>query len=311
MRVALLLPPEHFNVGNAFLSYGGQYLVKKVFNWKYRNFEIIPIEVLDTGISSFKFRSNFTIKYNEKLLDTCDWVIMFGGSCLSTYMKPIFEEIYQIKAKKILLGAGFYDKFHEEKYIYQDMYKYFDYVFVRDQITYNWISNFGKNQNIFFSLDLAFWLDNYKEILLPIKDRIKDYSIVNLDSPLNENLENEYRAEIENCYIMRNNPHDIKLCNQKDNVFIAGAWFAYLRFIANAKEVITNRVHTFVACIVFNVPCRFIFDSRGEYQRYFLIERLGITLKSGELLTFKQYKNMKKIMKNLRTKTESDLFNLI
>jgi len=293
--------PEIKNIGNAFINSGGINLIKKSLP---KNSEVHYIEALETSGNLFNYPTKAVSIYNKKLVENCDWLIVLGGSCLSRYMIGLFEEVKQLKVKKILLGAGFYEGIEKELPMYKDLPEYFDWIFVRDKESFKALRQGGKYINIVNGLDMGFWLnmDEYKI------DGVEKYSVVNIDSPERGELQKRLTAKHKNAIISRNNSMFTHICNsdlgKNYNCFVAEKWFEYIRLYTNAEFVATNRVHTFLACIMADTPCQPFLDYTAAYERFFLFKQIGLEIEPAKVYTKKDYDVYKKKMETEKFRVE-------
>lgn len=289
MQIAVLVTPEIRNVGNAFINRGAFELIHKCIPFTC---DVHYIEALETSNVLFNYPTKCIPEYNKQLIESCDWLIVLGGSCLSRYMINMFNEVKQLKVKKILLGAGFYEGVEKELPLYQNLPEQFDWIFARDKETFNALRQDGKYHNIVNSLDLAFWLDveTYK---IP---NSKPYSVINIDSPERGVLRERIYKERDNSIMSWNDSSMTKVCNaevgKKHNCFIAEKWYEYIKLYANAEFVATNRVHTTLACILADVPCQPFLDYTAAYERFFLFKQIGLEIKTASV--YKDYSEYKK-----------------
>ena len=310
MKIAVMYTPELKNIGNSLINKGADILLNKTFGWK----ELHKIEALETGNNSFNYPTKSITDYNKKIIEHCDWLIVLGGSCLSRYMINFFEEVKQLRVKKILLGVGFYEGLEKEMELHKDLPKYFDYIFARDDETAEALQQGGTYGNIYSGLDTAFWIDEYKDDLLPVKiDR--NYSVINIDSPERGALQERLCNENEDHIISRNNPYLSSICNshlgKEHKCFVAEKWYEYIRLYANARYVATNRVHTFLTCILFDTPCQPFIDYTASYERFFLFKQMGLKLETAKKYMSEDYVKVSDILKWQKTKMEDKLTQVL
>lgn len=306
MQIAVLLTPEIRNIGNSKINFGGLELLKKctpedtIFHY---------IESVETASNLFNNPAELLPEYNRKIIEQCDCLVVFGGSFLSKYAVSIFEQLKTLECKKILLGVGFYEDINDELELYKTLPEYFDYIFVRDKESYDALRQEDRYTNIINFLDLAFWLniDKYKIL------GIEPYSVVNIDSPENITLQEILLQRYPNSIISRNNPAATHLNNAdicgSYKCFVASRCSEYLKLYANADFVSTNRVHTFLSCLLANVPCRFFFECKEGYERYFLFRQIGLYLMPGE--TYSNYETYLTKLNKLKPEMEEKLTNIL
>lgn len=314
MKVAVLYTPGIWNIGNEFINQGAKQLIKNVFAGGEH--EINNIELLETSNLLFNYRTDWTTPYNKNLINNSDLLIVVGGSCLNRYMKHIYDDIAKINIPKIMLGVSFYEDLNKEAELYKNLYQQFDYVFTRDEATYKAISKNKEHKNIINSIDMAFWLqERIPEVIQTENLPIEEYGVVNIDSPENSKMQSDLildkQKRFKDVYISRNNPRQVGICNndigKNNKVFIAEKWYEYLRFYGSAGEVSTNRVHTFLACILLNTPAQFCHDPTNVFARYFLFNRVGMKLDSTKIYREADYQELMERLYELRKNTENKL----
>ena len=297
MKIAVLYTPGIWNIGNDFINQGAKAFIKNVFGGGEHI--INNIETLETSSLLFNYRTDWTTPYGRELIKNSDLLIVLGGSCLNRYMKHIFDDIAKLPIKKILMGASFYENYKTETELYKNLHEQFDYIFTRDAVTYNGISNNKEHKNVINGIDLAFWLsDRIPEIIQAENFPEQKYAVVNIDSPENgkmqsDSIQAKKKKGYQDIYLSRNNPRQVGICNndlgKNHKVFVAEKWYEYMRFYGAASEVSTNRVHTFLACMMLNTPAQFCHDKVEDFARYFLFHRIGMELDSAKLYTAEDY----------------------
>ena len=308
-HITVLVPPGIRNIGNSFISLGAIRLIRKCLSY-YDKFKVEEIEALETSNKLFNYPTKVLPEYNKKRIEDSDRLIVIGGSCLSRYFVNFFEEIKQLKVPKILLGAGFYEGIDKELELHKDLPFDFDYIFVRDQETWKALSQDGHYKNVISSIDLAFWLN-----LKPFKiEEVKPYSVVNIDSPergIQERLYNEH----ENSVMSRNDSSKTSICNsefgKKYNCFVAERPNEYLKLYANAEHVATNRIHTFLACILSGTSCQPFIDYTASYERFFLFKQIGLVIETAKIYTKKDYKKYLPKLERMKARTEGLLTDIL
>lgn len=310
MKIAVLYTPEIKNIGNAFINRGAAVLIDKLFS----NSEIFRIEALESGGDMFNYPTQCITNYNKQIIENCDWLIVLGGSCLSRYMVGFFAEVKQLKVKKILLGVGFYEGIEKELPLHKDLPNYFEAIFARDQETAIALIQDGKYDNIYSGLDTAFWLNETKENLMPIENKTS-YSAVNIDSPERGNLQAKLCSENKDHIISRNNSYKTNIFNtdlgKNHKCFVAENWYEFIRFYANARYVATNRVHTFLACILFDTPCQTFIDYTASYERFFLFKQIGLKIETNKKYTVEDYIPYKKTLEAAKFNMEEQLISIV
>jgi len=312
MKVVLLTTPGTKNVGNAYINEGGRQLLKKVLPVGTQIYEAKALEMSNSDL--FYYPNDCLTEYDRKIIEQADWLFVLGGSCLSSYMFKTFETLKNLKAKKILLGIGFYENLERELEMYKDLPEHFDYIFVRDQETCDTLSQNDKYENIFSSLDMAFWVDiNNKIIPEPIS--VTPYTVVQIDSPIRVKLQEILLDKYPNPYIVRDGLTRATGCvsevERNHKRFSAERWWEYVRFYCNATQVATNRVHTFLICILAGTPCQPFIDYSYSYERFFLYKQIGLQLETARVYTKEDYKLYMPKLKKMKEETQNILKNII
>jgi len=273
MKIAVIETPEIFNIGNAFINQGGRILVENTFA---REHQITYLKSMESGNLALSNHSEPFCEYSCQILEAADLIIVFGGSCLNRYAIRQFDYLKILHQPKILLGAGFYENIKNEFEIYGNIVNEFDLIFTRDEKTYALLSGGGNLKNVIDSIDLSFWLQHEQYRLMSEAPK-RAYFVLNLDSP--EKAETMRRIfkerKEENPIISWNNSTRVENIFNSDwsktyRSFIGDGWEDYLKFYGAASEVLTNRLHTFAACMAMDTPCRILFD-KANYGRYMFL----------------------------------------
>jgi exopolysaccharide biosynthesis predicted pyruvyltransferase EpsI len=315
MKITVLYTPGIWNIGNDFINQGAKALLKNVFAGG--EYIINNLELLETSSLLFNYRTDWTTPYGREVIKNSDLLIVIGGSCLNRYMKHIFDDIAKLPIPKILMGASFYENHETETELYKNLHEQFDYIFTRDEVTYNGISNNKQYKNVINGIDLAFWLPEQIPKAIQTENLPKDfYAVVNIDSPENSKMQSDLieakkKKGFENIYLSRNNPRQVGICNsdlgKNHKVFVAEKWYEYMRFYGAASEVSTNRVHTFLVCLMMAVPCQFCHDVVQNFARYFLFKRVGIKLDSTKIYSEEDYKELMPKLFEIKKSLENKL----
>lgn len=310
MKIAIVYTPEIKNIGNAFINRGAKIMLERIFSEHY----IYEIEAFESGNDNFNYPSTSFTDYNKQLMESCDWLIVLGGSCLSKYLVSFFNEVKQLQVKKILLGVGFYEGIKKELPLHRDLPEYFDHIFTRDEESATALQQEGKYNNVYSGLDMAFWMNEYHDKLVPIKNE-KEYSIINIDSPERGALQTKLCKENPDHIITRNNSYHTHICNgelgKEHKCFIPANWYEFYRLYANARYVATNRVHTFLNCLLTKTPCQVFMDYISSYERFFLFGQLGLKIQTGKLYTKEDYDQYAHTLTVLKLDYEGDLKHII
>lgn len=312
MKITVVETPEIFNVGNAFINRGGRNLVEKIF----KGHDICYIKSMESGNTSLSYPSSAFCEYSSQLLKSSDLIIVFGGSCLNRYAIHQFEFLKKLANTKILLGAGFYENIQNEFDAYGEIVNQFDLIITRDEKTYGLLSGGGKLENVIDGVDLSFWLGNEKYRLLPEKPK-RNYFVLNLDSPEKaETIRRIFKErKKENPIVSWNNPTRVTNIYNSDwaetyRSYIGESWEDYLRFYGAASEVLTNRLHTFSACLSMGTPCRILFD-KADYGRYMFLLKAIPELSPDPVYQKEDFEEAKKRLLKEKDKTEKILYHFL
>lgn len=254
-KIVLLLPVGSFNVGNEFIGTGLVNLINSLFP--------------QCNIFRFETERSKEIFLKEEIdfVNSCELLIYAGGSVIGDYCYTYVESINAIKIPKILLGAGFSEYKNENTEICNKFLNIFDYIYTRDDITYNFMKKINYKK-VFSGLDLGFFVND--NINIP-KETFK-YSIDNVEVttfPSNNNL--TYKTE--NTYKSKNHVW----CG-KHPYICHGYWETLVSLYANASYVETSRVHTFLVCILNGVETLYKNPNSINPDRHSLFCKIGLDL---------------------------------
>jgi polysaccharide pyruvyl transferase WcaK-like protein len=282
MNILIISCTTGLNIGNNFINKGCEYIVKELFPGA----NIQLYEALETVSENKK---TFLPVY-KKYLNSFDLIFIACGSLISRHGIMAIRNILSLKPKKIFMGLGMtYYNDEEIKYCQEIEKRKNAYFFVRDNETYRAFKN--HNINVFRGIDCAFYLTNIQK---KIKNK-KRYAVINLDTILDnqerilqaiKNLKNngyKYVYVIENTTTKYANlPKKIK-----NNYVLLSHWYSLYTFYQNASLVLTNRVHTTVACLSNNVPVCFewTYKNIDMTKRLKLFKRIGIFVIHGKTIT--------------------------
>jgi len=274
MRIALLTCPTSLNAGNEFINIGAEYLIKQIFP----NEHIDLFEALETVNQDNK---SF-IKPFQKELNSYDIIFIACGSLISEYAIQAIRNILSLKPIKIWLGLGMFNYDEIEISYCKEMEKVSNnYFFIRDDETYKAFDR--SNNNVFRGIDCAFYLSDIHKKL----NNKKRYAVINIDSlqdniPKIKNTLNDLKKHYKYVYIIENTSttkHNIP--KFKDHYLFLSHWYSLYQLYQNASFVITNRVHTAIACLSNNVPVCFTWTYKNipVTPRIKLFKRVGVFVK--------------------------------
>lgn len=312
VKIAVLYCPTIGNIGNEFINMGAEELLKKCF-LNIPNAEITNIETLEIGNGSFMYPRDYLSPVDRVIVGEADLIFFIGGSCLAKYYVNIFEDLSKFKGKKFILGASFYEDVKSELELFKSLPNKFDYIFVRDETTWDLLSESGKYNNVINGLDLAFFIDSSK---IPRLENRLENVLVNIDSPELGELIDDLYYEHPSSIIVWNIPYKTEVSNSRHakhnkKLLVAERGDTYLKNIANCKLIYTNRVHTFLTAFLFNTPCEILYGEPREYERYFLYRKIGLEIIRGKRYSEEDYAEPKKILEIEKQRMEETLTNLI
>lgn len=258
LKVAAIVPPASINLGNDFFSKGGITAFKKCFP----DTEVTLIEFFDSGEKWFDTKNGLTPFFTPSTLqwikEESDLVVLFGGCCLHSNLKKLFDDIFSTKVPFIGWGLS------PTAYNSNDV-SFAKYVadrslmlITRDNIIYNMV---GKYNNFMSGLDGGWWMgESYKK---PAKTL--NYHVVNVEKGNSLNREysiNLYKSLKEKYkddpvyYVSNNCERDYHFMN-KNSLLITSSEHLYTT-ISNASSVITTRAHSTICCLTNSTPVKYI-----------------------------------------------------
>lgn len=256
MKIALIKCAGSLNVGNEFINAGGKYVMEQTFP----DAEFFEFEAYDSCIGhNYTHPSDALLKNDKDFIEkNCDLMVAFSGSIFSKYTADLLLELAKVKTKKVLIGAGAYQYNDYDKKLCKKLTSKYDYIFTRDDVTFSY---FNGAENVISGLDLGFFAVDS----LNMTEHKGDYSAVNIDM-LEDNMKQnlKYKKKLsglfKKCYMVENTTR--KYSDLKDYVYF-GYWDSLFKFFYNADYVVTNRVHTCVACIMGGTPFKYLGDDAG------------------------------------------------
>jgi hypothetical protein len=264
-KIAILKCPSNLNLGNEFIDNGGIYLLKDIFK---DNYCIEDFEVLDTSQDNGVINNINILDY----LETFEYLFILSGSLISDEGFLILKKILNIKGpKKILLGIGCYRYNKKEQMICKFLEKKYDYIFTRDNLTFSYFEN--KKNNVFLSIDLAFYLNNYVSKINNNNNNNK-YAVINIGdipdclSQIKKEL-NELKEKYKYVYIVENTSYrctlkDFKYDEELYNHYVFYTfWESLYRLYQNADYVVTMRIHTSIVCLSNNIKFKYVGNDEG------------------------------------------------
>lgn len=279
MKIALIKCGGSLNVGNEFICVGGKQLVKNVFP----DADFYEFEFFDScNELAYTYPSEILLKNDVEFINSeCDLAFIFSGSIISEYAKTTLDKLSKLECKKVLLGASafLYDEF--EKNLALELSQKFDYIFTRDDITYSY---FNGAKNVFSGIDLGF----FTKELINGTDVRGDYAVINVDlikdyADFIEEIKTELRETFgyETIYVVENTA--TKYANVKDFLYI-GYWDTLFQVYSKASFVITNRIHTSLACVCCQTPFRYVGDDHSSrIGRNSLFSKIGFVLEQNKI----------------------------
>lgn len=281
MKIALIKCAGSLNVGNEFINAGGGFVMRQTFP----NATFYEFEAYDSCIpQGYKYPSKTLLPHDVDFIEgECDMMVVMSGSIFSKFTSALLLDLSKIKMRKVLIGAGAYQYDDYDRQLCSKLVNKFDFIFTRDDVTFSY---FNGGNNVYSGIDLGFYASDSLS-LGSVKGR---YAVTNIDligDNLEENLRNqkELSKKYKTCYVVENTTsvyRDIK------GFIYSGHWDTLFRLFYGAQFVVTNRIHTSVACMMGKTPFRYEgHDEGGITGRNTLFNKFGITLVKGKYYSLK------------------------
>jgi len=276
MKIALIKCAGSLNVGNEFINAGGGFVLRQTFP----NASFYEFEAYDSCIpQGYKYPSKALLPHDVDFIQSeCDIMVVMSGSVFSKFTSELLLDLSKIKTRKVLIGAGAYQYDDYDRKLCSKIAKKYDVIFTRDDVTFSYFN--GAN-NAHAGIDLGFFASD----TLAVSSGKGQYAVTNIDligDNLKRNLRNqkELSKKYKTCYVAENTTsvyRDIK------GFIYSGHWDTLFRLIYGAQFVVTNRIHTSVACMMGETPFRYEgHDEGGITGRNTLFNKFGITLVKGK-----------------------------
>lgn len=300
------------NIGNAFLDIGLLYILKKAvpeaqiyvlsntLEWTYYKIKNSFLNKLLKNIFPGIFNIQEFIKFDY---------VAIHGACLGidwfNCHGETLRKIVNNGAKLIIIGGSLTDRTYknnkEIEIVKNHLGKLKPYIFIsRDQETFEKFKDIAEHS--YNGIDCAFFIN---DAFTPPTLKCDPFLILNFDKTSEPKIKDLYISK--GVRIIRT--HHSFILNKraffhyytKNNIFISESPYEYLTLYANAQAVYSDRVHTCVSALCYNVPTR-LFCNTG---RALLFERIGIMNITKELVKadmdkIKEEKNNQiKFLKNI------------
>jgi hypothetical protein len=281
MKIALIKCAGSLNVGNEFINAGGGFVMRQTFP----NATFYEFEAYDSCIpQGYKYPSRALLPHDADFIEgECDIMVVMSGSIFSKFTSALLSDLSKINIRKVLIGAGAYQYDDYDRKLCSKIAKKYDVIFTRDDVTFSYFN--GAN-NVYSGIDLGFFASD----TLAMSSGKGLYAVTNIDligDNFEENLRNqkELSKKYKTCYVAENTTsvyRDIK------GFIYSGHWDTLFRLFYGAQFVVTNRIHTSVACIMGKTPFRYEgHDEGGITGRNTLFNKFGITLAKGNNYSLK------------------------
>lgn len=249
IKVAAVVPPASLNLGNDFFSMGGITAFKKAFP----DTEVTLIEFFDSGERGFINLGGqspfFTPATLQWIKDKADLVVLFGGCCLHSGLKHLFDPLFSTGVPFVGWGLSptsyNNDDVEFAKYVADQSLL----LITRDDIIAQMV---GEYPNFMSGMDGGWWMgESYNK-----PDKSLPYSIVNVES--NNNLDRQKAIKIREdllsqdpnvpvYYVSNNCERNFHFMNS-NSLLITSAEHLYST-LANASFVVTTRAHSTICCL--------------------------------------------------------------
>lgn len=265
IKVAAIIPPSSRNLGNEFFALGGIEAFSQTFSHVEK--EISVIEFFDSGENSYGQSKTplFTNSTLDWIKNDADLVVLFGGCCLHTNLKHLFDAL--LSTGKPFLGWGLSPTQYDQSDIAYAKQVADNpntlAVITRDDIICQKIGDYNK---IISGMDGGFWMgDSFKGA-----GSSSNYSVVNLEQSNQldaaeslRTFEDLSKQDDEPVYMVSNNCELAYYFRHPRSLQITSAqqlWSTY----ANASHVVTTRAHTTICCLTSGTPVEYrgILDNR-------------------------------------------------
>ncbi|MFA5732636.1 MAG: polysaccharide pyruvyl transferase family protein [Acidithiobacillus sp.] len=256
------------NIGNAFIDIGAKYILKTIFP--------------DSNIHFASETPRWYMSRENRINDAIDIaeisdadILVYSGMCLcEDFIEKLSKSIISHKKRGkefIILGGGglYYNNVEIESYK-RFLTKYKPLAFIsRDDTAFSIYKNIAKYD--FNGIDCGLFLN---QAFCPLKLNIEKYIVTNFDHNKEikiDNLDN-YKI-ISSTHSLFYKLYDLSLIK---NLMISDIPDDYLNLYANANKIYTDRVHTAVAAISFNVPVQ-LFSTSIRNKLFNKIDAFNIT----------------------------------
>ena len=276
LKVAAVVPPASINLGNDFFSMGGI----AAFQQAFPDTEITLIEFFDSGEKWFETMNGrtpfFTPATLQWIKDSADLVVLFGGCCLHSNQKDLFDSLFSTGTPFVGWGlsptAYNQDDINFAKYVADNSLL----LMTRDDIIARMVGEYPK---LMSGMDGGWWMgESYNK---PAKSL--PYGIVNVESgnSLNRELAVKIREslvaqypQVPVYYVSNNCERDYHFMDP-NSLLITSAEHLYST-LANASFVVTTRAHSTICCLTNGTQVKYIGEGSNRVKG--LMETVGIDI---------------------------------
>lgn len=299
MKIAAIKCSAGLNLGNNFINYGGQAVLKKL----YPEATIETFEFFDSCLPQWKSEEYLTPSTQEYIKNNFDIIFIFSGSAGGdTLYQRLYKQIDKLGVPFIPIGIGCEGSYNDsEKKAMQNILALDNCkkIITRDPKTFSFLEN---TKDCYSGIDLAFFAKDY---LGECKENSSfKYAVVNYEPQgyLELNKAFEFKKYLEQyfpkVYMAENTVHPSR--KDIEDYIQIGYGSDLWRFYANSSFNISTRIHTCVCSISNEVDFMYTghHDTGGKKGRNTLFNAIDITLNAGEQYSSKQYTDKINTKKN-------------
>lgn len=292
LKIAIIKCSGGLNLGNNFINFGGQYVVKTLHPASI----IETFEFYDSCLPSWNSSGCLTETTLEYIRNNFDLIYILSGSAAEDNLyRALFEPISKLGVPFIPIGigcAGSYNESEQKAINNITNLPNCKRIITRDPQTYGFIEDKSKAIS---GMDLAFFAKDYlgkKKYGIP-----SEYAVVNFEPygslmfPQAGDLKQQLQQEFKKVYLTENTviPSRKDIPDYIQIGYAEDLW----SFYANAAFVVTTRIHSCVCSISNGVD--FIYygshDTGGKKGRNTLFNTIGIALEVGKVYKSEDYQD--------------------
>jgi hypothetical protein len=299
MKIAIIKCSGGLNLGNNFINFGGQYVIKTL----HPNSYIETFEFYDSCLPQWASEDYLTPSIIDHIKANFDIIYILSGSAGGYALyENLYKKINEIGIPFIPIGIGCEGSYNEDEK--DAINKITDLpncqkIITRDPKTFEFISNKTKPYS---GIDLAFFAKDFLDTKK--YDSNFKYAVVNYEPysylvfPQCSDLKNQLDPYFDKVYFVENTviPSRKDIPNYVQIGYAEDLW----NFYANASYVVTSRIHSCVCSISNGVDFVYLghHDSGGKKGRNTLFNAIGITLETDTLYKSVDYQDQINKAKN-------------